>query len=362
MFLARAGVHVTLFDAAAAPFARASRWNEGKIHLGYLYAADTSMQTVHRLLPGGLGFRPLTEQLIGRSLAPAVTLDDEIYLVHRESVVSDESMRSHYERVTELARSHPEAKSYLCDLSRAKLRRLSEKELRSLVDIEQVVAGYAVPERSVATTWVADRFIEAIDAETRITQVMGVRIRAVCPASPPSEENWCLVAEPNVGERFDAVVNALWEGGIAVDRTVGLNPAGPWSHRLRVSVFSQPQEPIHCPSFVIATGPFGDVKNYGERGFYLSWYEAGLLAEGEELEPPAVPMIGNSRKQAIADEIFARLGAISPAVKRLHAATGEIRVEGGWVFAIGTGRLNDRRSTLHRRDSVGLRQLGTYFP
>jgi glycine/D-amino acid oxidase-like deaminating enzyme len=45
LFLARRGVEVVLFEAAPAPFAGASRWNEGKIHLGFLYAADPSLRT-----------------------------------------------------------------------------------------------------------------------------------------------------------------------------------------------------------------------------------------------------------------------------------------------------------------------------
>jgi len=39
LFLARRGAAVTLFDAAPAPFSCASRWNEGKIHLGFLYSS-----------------------------------------------------------------------------------------------------------------------------------------------------------------------------------------------------------------------------------------------------------------------------------------------------------------------------------
>ena len=36
LWLARRGDRVTLIDAGDRPFAGASRWNEGKIHLGYL--------------------------------------------------------------------------------------------------------------------------------------------------------------------------------------------------------------------------------------------------------------------------------------------------------------------------------------
>lgn len=46
--LARRGFDVTVFDRETAPMAAASRWNEGKIHLGYIYGADP---TRHRAAP-----------------------------------------------------------------------------------------------------------------------------------------------------------------------------------------------------------------------------------------------------------------------------------------------------------------------
>ena len=88
LLLARRGARVTLIDAASAPFARASRWNEGKIHLGFLYAGDPSLATARKMVPGGLAFRPIVEELIGRSIAPAISLTDDIYLTHRNSIVT----------------------------------------------------------------------------------------------------------------------------------------------------------------------------------------------------------------------------------------------------------------------------------
>ena len=60
-----------MFDKAPLPLRGASRWNEGKIHLGYLYAADPSLETARRVLPGGLAFRRLVESLIGCPLEPS---------------------------------------------------------------------------------------------------------------------------------------------------------------------------------------------------------------------------------------------------------------------------------------------------
>ena len=77
---------------------------------------------------------------------------------------------------------------------------------------------------------------------------------------------------------FDVVVNALWEGRLAVDATAGVVPSAPWSHRFRAGVFGQATDGA-VRSAVLCTGPFGDVKQYADGRVYLSWYEAGLIAE-----------------------------------------------------------------------------------
>src|SRR3954452_18870597 len=83
---ARGGARVTLLDAAPQPCAGASRWNEGKIHLGYLYAADPSLTTARLVLEAVLAFKPLTERLIGHSLDGVTSAADDVFLMHRRSV------------------------------------------------------------------------------------------------------------------------------------------------------------------------------------------------------------------------------------------------------------------------------------
>src|SRR6187551_2219154 len=109
LFLARRGFDVCLFDRESAPLAGASRWNEGKVHLGYLYAADPSLKTARALLPGGLAFKRLTEELIGMPLGPVTTAEDDIYLVHRDSIIAPDVMQHYFEAVSALVRDHPAA-------------------------------------------------------------------------------------------------------------------------------------------------------------------------------------------------------------------------------------------------------------
>lgn len=357
LFLARGGARVTLFDEHQEPFAGASRWNEGKIHLGYLYAGDRSTGTARELLSGGLAFKALTEELIASSLDPAVTVEDDIFFLHRDSVVGADDMHRYFDAVTRLVRGHPQARAYLADVSGSSVRPLSPAELDGLTDTRIVRAGFRVPERSVWTPWVADRFVDALRAEAGIELALGTRVHAVTPRGAA----WLVAAEGRAESGFDVVVNALWHGRLQVDHTVGLAPEAGWSHRYRLSLFVKTATPVAAPSAVLSTGPFGDIKNYGGRNFYLSWYRAGLVAQGEDVAPPLVPRLDEAARRDIIGAIRAGLGAVIPAAESVMAAAVETRLEGGWVFANGKGSLADPTATLHRRDRFGIRRSGTYF-
>ena len=360
LFLARRGIEVTLIDGASEPFFGASRWNEGKIHLGYLYAGDPTLETARNVLHGGLTFRRLTEELIGCSLEGVITPQDDIYLVHRDSVATPEATALYFERVTQQARTDGEAGGYLSDLSRSRVHRLAKRELEDIANTEAIVAGFRVPERSVLTNWIADRFVAALAAEPRIELRLGTQIAGIKPAANCSDR-WLIESDPPMQGLFDVVVNALWHGRLAIDRAAGLEPEPGWSHRYRLSLFIRTAATVQAPSAVIATGPFGDIKNYTGRDFYLSWYEAGLLARGESVLSPPLPALDDKAEQQIASATIEQLARHIPAAREVAAHAVEMKVRGGWVFAAGRGSLADPHATLHRRDSFGIRQLGSYI-
>lgn len=360
LFLARRNVDVSLFDKEDAPVACASRWNEGKIHLGYLYGADPSMRTARHILPGGLAFRRLISELVGSDIMPHTTPDDDIYLVHRQSVVDAETLASSFENVSALVRQHADARDYLADVSAARARRLSRSELQELTDSDEIVAGFLAPERSINTGWVADRLCDALENEPRIRLHTNVTIHHAEPVDSVEGE-WRVRGEPNLDERFDIVVNALWNGRLEIDLAAGMKPEPVWSNRYRLCVFARTRHDVDVRSAIVAVGPFGDIKNYNGRDFYLSWYPVGLVAESNAvtLGKPQ-PLTEDGRERFIAD-VRAALGSIMPATTQIFEAASELRVEGGFVFALGRGAIGDPSSTLHRRDRFGIRRLGRYF-
>ncbi|WP_121943347.1 FAD-binding oxidoreductase [Acidovorax sp. 100] len=361
IFLARKGFHVSIFDKEKHPFSAASRWNEGKIHLGFIYSADPSLRTASHVIPGGLNFRPLIEELVGTSLAPAITSEDDLYLCHRDSVTSASEMMTYMEKVVERVRAHPDAKRYLADVSDCRVQRLNSSQLANLTSSPDIVAGFRAPERSVETNWVAEKFISALAEEKLIEPLMGVRITAAHPTGDSAEGTWSIETSEGTFGPYDYVINSLWQGRMAIDQTAGIEPTGTWSNRYRQSLFVRTRATVNTPCAVIATGPFGDIKNYNGRDFYLSWYPDGLRVDSSDVLPPDIKESAVSDSQALKDSIFQNLESLLPWAAQIREQAEYIYLEGGWVFAAGQGLLSDPKSTLHRRSDYGITRHGRYF-
>lgn len=357
LMLARSGVRVTLFEGQPAPMQGASRWNEGKIHLGYLYAADGSLSTARRVLPGGVAFMPIIESLIGESLNGHFTEHDDLYLIHRDSVVPLESVSDYFNTLTREIRSQAATSRYLCDLSRADVQHLNADEFERLDLPPSITGGFRVPERSVDTIWIADRLAAALEAEPLVELLANVQVNGARPLCD-ERGSWDVLAQNSSEGPFDWVVNALWFGRLAVDVSAGLSVIPGWSHRHRLSVFASTHRPLALPSAVVGFGPFGDVKNYDGRHFYLSWYPAGLTVESGAVAPPTPPPID---PVVVAAATRAGLGSLLPWIEEILDNATRVDIRGGWVFAQGCGSLEDPTATLHRRDLFGIRRRGRYL-
>jgi hypothetical protein len=276
-------------------------------------------------------------------------------------VASPEAVKVYFDAVAALVRDQPGAGRYLCDVRDCRARRLTPSELAGLTDSERVVAGFQVPERSVATNWLADQYVAAVEAESKIDRRKGIRVTGARPLDGDTEGRWQVETSTGNHGPFDGVVNALWEGRIHLDARLGLEPQGRWTHRYRLSVFARTETCIDAQSAIVSVGPFGDLKNYTGRDFYLSWYPTGMIAEGCELDPPMLPMLDESARQVIAEEILENLAQYLPVVRLIREKATSLTVAGGWVFAMGHGSLADPASSLHRRDRIGVTRRGTYF-
>jgi glycine/D-amino acid oxidase-like deaminating enzyme len=359
LYLARQGRRVVVFEEAPAPLSAASRWNEGKIHLGFLYAADPSLETARKLIPGGLLFQAQIEDLLSGSIEAITTDHDDAYLVHRNSVVVANATEAYFHAVARLLSGHPDAHSYFGGAALRPPARMSDQELRALCQSEDIIAGFRAPERSVDTRLLADRLTAALSAASGIEVLTGTTVTGVSEIA--GGRGWTVNTGANRHGPFTHVINATWQGLPELDASAGLPGDADYSHRFRASLFVETARPVTATSLVVATGPFGDIKAYPDGRFYLSWYQHGLMAEGHARKPPPTPILGAATQSRIAAAKFEQLGRMFPFVREIEAAAAETIAGGGWVFALGQGQLHDPTATLHKRDRIGIAQRNGYI-
>jgi hypothetical protein len=164
-------------------------------------------------------------------------------------------------------------------------------------------------------------------------------------------------------EAFDQVVNALWDGRLAIDATMGLKPNRPWLHRLKYGVsFTLPDGLETPPSATLVSGPFGEVVSYPDRLTYLTWYPSCLQAFSAKLTPPnwETYPTGSLREQ-ILNGTIAALSEIVPSLQHIKPADlTDAVVKGGCIVAWGETDIYDPQSELHKRFEIGVTSEGAY--
>ena len=162
---------------------------------------------------------------------------------------------------------------------------------------------------------------------------------------------------------FDHVVNALWDGRLALDETMGFKPGRPWLHRLKYGIILTLPQGVECPpSITIVSGPFGEVVSYRDRQIYLTWYPECLRGISTDVAPPDWP---THPPQAVGSRILegtiSALSDILPCLNRLKCVSlPDACVKGGVIVAWGDSDISHPNSELHRRYEIGITSAGRY--
>jgi hypothetical protein len=222
-------------------------------------------------------------------------------------------------------------------------------------DSKIVLAAFDSPEVAVDPTALTETLRARIHVDPRIKVRMSHDVISAEDIDHP------VVVVRDSGaisrHRFDHVVNALWDGRMAVDETLGFRPERPWLHRLKYGVsFVLPGEARRPRSTTFVSGPLGEVVSYRDRLVYLTWYPTCLLGMSREVTPPDWPTYPDERVRA--DIARSTLAAMSEFIVPLRAINSydlaDATVKGGVIVAWGKTDIDDPRSELHRRYEIGI--------
>jgi glycine/D-amino acid oxidase-like deaminating enzyme len=352
------GHDVVLFEATEAIMNRASLWNEGKIHLGFLYALDRSLRTATTMIDGAFSFVPNLERLTGSPLPHSAVSEPFTYFVHQDSLVGPPDVASYFSEVDRLVRAkHATGNgSYPGYDGGPTFRRLSRSEIDSLAG-DWATAAFETSEISLDRVAVAQQIVDAVETSN-------IDIRLECRIDRLSGQGHDQRVRDDDGgvHLFDSVVNAAWEDRLRLDATRGITVDRPFSHRYKAA--------IHCaglkksfPSATIIIGPYGDVVSFGDSA-YLSWYPVGRIGMSSDLVPPNFEAtLADVERRDILERSVKALSDLFPAVRESAddlLQSGNSRVEGGFIFAWGDTDVDEDDSELHLRFDVGVQSDGSY--
>jgi glycine/D-amino acid oxidase-like deaminating enzyme len=362
--LAERGLRVTLFDKNETLLSRAAVANEGKIHLGYMYAGDPTFSTAKTMMAGALSFAPFLERYLDQRAQSFSVSVPAAYVVHRDSQSSPDHVCAYLKTVhglvNEAAAQRPEA-YFGKDLS-IPLKVLNATQIETEFNPAVVLASVSTPEVAINPVALAQTIRDCIVTHPLIE----VRCNHTVIRAKQECGRITILSEGAVGpsrHHFDHVVNALWDGRFALNESLGFRANRPWLHRLKYGVsFRLPKGVRPPPSATVVLGPFGEVVTYGDGIIYLTWYPVCLQAITTDLTPPDWDTYPREPlRSRILWETFHALSEIVPSLRDLDPAElPETIVKGGAIVAWGKTDIYDPASELHRRFEIGVTTNGSF--
>lgn len=355
--LAQRGAHVTIFERKPDLLEGAATAAEGKIHLGYVYAGDTTFQTARTMLQGARVFSPLVSRWLGIRGAEIPVSSDFFYLVHRDSAVSNDDFAAYLTKVADEARATG-VSDYFGRNAGEKPRRLNTIEMSGQFG-NAIQGAFSTPEIAVDMIALSDLLRRRIADEPRIETRLEFNVDTVDDVRGGFAVRTRVNAE-NRDEVFDHCVNALWEDRLRLDTARGLMPGRSWVHRYKYGMRFRPAAgPALLQSTTVVHGPFGDSVRFPDGHIYLSWYPACMVGMSSALNPDW-PVVSAESEAEIIEKTFRGLSDILPGLSALKVKMSDVRAKAGTIVAWGKTDIDDRRSELHERHDIGVRTIGAY--
>lgn len=349
--LAQLGYRVTLLEQQSAPMLGASTHNEGKIHLGFVYALDPTGETRRRMLEGGLTFAPILEKLCGPLPWDDWKSEGFRYALMPDSVASADILEASYEQVNsllpEVIAASPVPASYFGTLPGFVWRTSHTLRGRPCVDGHPVERCYETEEVSIDPRRLAEVLVTKLRAAPLITLRCGVRVLEA-ERRPAGFRLLIQIGEETSELLTPAVVNCCWVDRQRIDETVGFPDDGVLtSYRVKHQVLVRPRQ--WDPNLVPVTmvqGPYGDFVPFRDGLIYINWYPTcrtyfGSVPPKESADP--------AEAQTVARHTLAIMAELFPVLKgaELHAASPCV------IIARGTTDIDNLASDLHERKVFG---------
>lgn len=350
ILLARAGCRIELYDSGNQLFSGATAVNEGKVHLGAVYALGDEDTRWH-MLRSALSFAPILEQAIGCAVDwERVSSSTFRHLVMPGSLAAPSELAQRYAVINELLPAAAAAVG-------------SNRYLGRPLDIVIDTALRKDPRSGLPAF---DTFERSVDPAALLTLLNGaisslpvtVRTQARVDHLYETRQGLFVGCEGKQAcdGPFDAAVNCTWQNRARLIAAAGHPVQRTWSYRIKQAVFLEPV--TDAPNVTLVLGPFGDIVAHASYT-YASWYPLGRLAH----EHGIVPSAAFERLLKEPAAVGSGLGQLAP-LQAMGLLPRNVRVRhvaAGAIIGDGVTDIDNPDSGLHSRHGDRALQHGRLF-
>lgn len=380
--LAQRGYKVDLIDQADMPVTGASLHNEGKLHLGFVYAKDPTGNTHTIMLRGSLAFARILKQLTGCSADDFQVSAPFQYFVPNDSQLDILSIEDHFQAVEAAIHTQIDRSSdcYL-DLSISQFhRRNSIREHARLFVPEKTLASFTTEERAVSPAAVALILRQAVKNQANINFLAKTEVVGVTRLATDDIKVAMAHHQQAVHKQYASVANCLWENKLRIDKSAGIATHESWLLRYKATIHISglPADHGDIPSATGILGTYGDVVRHQDGSYYLSWYPRCRLAQtlGEDAQglhhaihqselygaDNDTLSIGQRQFQdTFVNDNIRAMATYIPSLTPLLNLKKNYRLGGGIILAKGVTDIDDPDSFLHQRAGIGPRAYGSFI-
>lgn len=358
LFAAARGWEVEVLDSRPEILSAASCANEGKVHLGPIFAlGDAETQEV--MLRGALSFASIVEDALGTGVdwgeMSSAPFD---YIVMPTSLLDAPALAQRYSAMN--ARFEQLSKHMGSHYLGGAIDHLVDPEPRT--DESTGFPMFATAERAVDPIVLCRLVSSRIASATNIAVRASHRVISLDPAPTGVEVSWRVPGGSAKSGKYDFVVNCAWENQLALD-----SDPDQGRRNFRVKTAVRLRGVAGTRTVTLAQGPFGDVVSHRDYT-YASWYPEARLTNEFGTEP-------SDHARTLLERITAADGEdadlagwrTSIALRQLAALRelgllpdfgGPVELVGGVIVGHGSRDIDDHGSRLHSRAEFGTRTAG----
>jgi glycine/D-amino acid oxidase-like deaminating enzyme len=347
--LAERGIRSRILERGERILRGASYRNEGKVHLGFVYALDNTGATARRMVEGALTFSDLIESWCGEVDWASNCSEGFDYCVVDAGLADSDALGRHYEEVASMieAASSELGDNYLG--SSARVEPVRHHGSHPLLAGDLSGDWFSTPERSVDPRALCDWLTRAIASNPLVEVDTGVVVNGVEPNGSGFSLEIGSGAGPYVIEA-DTVLNCSWENRLELDRQA-LGEAPTACYRIKHQVLARGATTVELVPITLVQGPYGDLVPWPNGDIYVSWYPAARTFIGD------TPSAGTDPDRGVAEATLEGLAEIIPSLEGLEV----VDFGGAWIVGEGSVDIDEADSGLHARRAAEVDQRGGWW-